>query len=185
MLVGRPRRGRPGQLPAPAAAARSRTRLGVGDFRAAAGLRRRTPRSRPPGKRPWHRALIYEDAPPGSTCRRTWSAPDTPCSPRPAANTSPGAHTPKSTNSTGHTRRCEWERGGITQSAPDRAPDDLPQRPGRPPTHPAPPLDLLGILAASQALSSATSIPGPTRPGRPSTGRHDRCHPRPPPAVER
>ena len=61
-VAGRPRRGRTGQIPAPAAVARGRAGLGGRDFRATvlafdAALREVAGR-----RRPWHRALIAERA---------------------------------------------------------------------------------------------------------------------------
>ena len=126
----------------------------VGDFRAAAlafdaaRARGRRP-SAPVASGPDHRTrgpLL-----PGP---RRSNTPASTCSPRPARSTSPGARPRRSTNSTGPTRPCghmptRRRRIGAARPAIFARPRS---------TVTTGTIDLLGILSASQALSSETSI---------------------------
>jgi hypothetical protein len=125
----------------------------VGDFRAAvlafdAARREVAGRQR---RRPWHRALIAEHAA-RSISPTASNMPATTFSPRPARTTSPGARPRKSPSWAYPTLRPQPDTTALHSGD---QPEDL-RHPRSAVTTGS--IDLLGILSASQALSSQTSI---------------------------
>ena len=157
-LAGRARRRRAGQLPAPAAAGRGRTGLG---HRRLPG-RRRTPSTRPSGRsatrqRPWHRALILERAARFHLAHGMDHTGYDLLAEARRGVPGLGRHREGQTNSTGPTRPLRNPAPAVRADTAPTPPADLRTRRSNIMTGS---IDLLGILAASQALSSETSIDG-------------------------
>ena len=123
----------------------------VGDFRAAVLAFDAARREVAGRRRPWHRALIAERAARFYLAHGLDHAGQT-CSPRPARHYPRGARPQRSPSWTGPTRLCD--RGADRTAGPSR--DHL--RHARGSTVTTGTLDLLGILSASQALSSETDL---------------------------
>ena len=152
-LAGRPGRRRAGQLPASAAAARGRAGLGGRRLpRRCPRLRRRPPRGRRGASAPWHRALITERRP-ASTSPTASTTPATACSPRPA-------HEYAAWGATAKVAQLDWAYPALRPRADTTAAagDQPAESPAASATVTTGTIDLLGILSASQALSSETSI---------------------------
>ena len=150
-LAGRPRRGRAGQLPAPAAAARGRAGLGG----------RRLPRRRARLRRRAARGRRAAAALASGADRRTRG----PLLPRPrprARRLRPARPGPPGVPRLGRDREGRPARLGLPDPAAatrrDRPAATSPPTVHRRATVTTGTIDLLGILSASQALSSETSI---------------------------
>ena len=180
-VAGRPRRGRAGQLPAPAAAARGRAGLGG----------RRLPRRRPAFDAA-RREVAAASAPVASGADHRTRGPLLPrprprtrrlrpARPGPPAVPRLGRDRESRPDSTGPTRPCDHD--------PTRPPAHGGDQPGgsarAAPRSPTGTLDLLGILSASQALSSRDQHRAAARPRGRGARRDDRRHRRAPAAVER
>ena len=178
-LAGRPRRGRAGELPAPAAAGRGRAGLGGRRLpRRRARLRRRAPRGRRPpaalAPGPDHRTRGPLLPRPRPRPRRLRAA-----RPGPPGVRRLGRDARRSTSSTGPTRPASPPptRPSASTSPPTIARGRAAVTTGT--------IDLLGILSASQALSSRDQHRPAARPRGRGARRDDRRHRRAPAAVER
>ena len=151
-VAGRPRRGRARQLPAPAAARRGRAGLGGGDFRAAALAFDAARHEAAQRQRPWHRALIAEHAARFYLARGLEHAGHDLLAQARQEYLAWGA--------TAKVAQLDWAYP-VRRPPSDPAATageqsgDLPRRRAAVTTGT---VDLLGILSASQALSSETSI---------------------------